>query len=258
MIASANQSWSELEYEQVIATCGLALQLSSISDAERVEAYRLTASAEAALGRDEDAGRAFERLLDLDPTYRFPPTTSPRILAAIEPARARWQVKREQALALELGQRWSALSVDVRLPDRGVGGEPLPIEVSLADPTRIVDRLTLHHRRRGARAYSRMTHRQDGGDRLALPGALTASELPYELELYVEAIHSSGVTLSRAGRADAPLVVEMEAGQVPEPESIAEQWWFWVAIAAVTAAVPVVVTQVIDVGPQEIVARRRP
>lgn len=250
------QSYDDLEFEAVIELSGQLISSSTLTDAQRVQVLRLEASAEAALGRDEDAGRTFEVLLDIDPTYTFPPNTSPRILSAVEPARARSQVRRERALAIELGPRWKRLKMQVNLPTHSVGGQDLTVPVSIEDPGHIVHTLVVHHRRRGARTYSTVTRRGVGP--IILPGAITSSDEPYVLDVYVEALHQSGVTLRRSGGRDSPMSISLEAGRVPEPESIIEQWWFWGGIAIVVAAIPVVATQLVDVGPQDVVGQGRP
>ena len=97
-----------------------------------------------------------------------------------------------------------------------------------------------------------------GTSTLVIPGAVTASDSAYQLELHLRALHRSGVTLRRLGHATRPLVLEVGAGHPTRPRSVVKQWWFWtgvVTLVAAAVAIPVIVTQSRDVGPQVIVSR---
>jgi hypothetical protein len=249
--------FADQEYEAVIAAADRALAGPRLPVDERARVRFLRGAALAVLGRDDEATADFVRLLADQPLFVPPADTSPRVLAVYEPARARWQVDREAALALELGGALAALRLDVEAPAAARGGRPLPIAVALADPAGVAATLELRHRRRGERTWSARTVAAGSRASLGLPAQLTESSAPYQLELYVEAIHGSGVALTRRGTADHPLVVDVAAGRMPRPRPIYRRWWFWAGVGVVAVTVPVLIDRARDVGPQSVVGTRR-
>lgn len=249
--------FADQEYEAVIASADRALAGPALSVDERARVRFLRGAALAVLGRDAEATDDFVRLLGEQPLFAPPAETSPRVLAVYEPARARWQVDRETALWLQLGTAVPALRLDVDAPTTARGGRPLSIAVALADPSAIAATLELRHRRRGERTWSAQTVPAAPRASLRLPAQLTESSAPYQLELYVEVIHGSGVALVRRGSADDPLVVEVAAGRMPRPRPIYRRWWFWAGVGAAAIAVPVLIDQARDVGPQTVRGTRR-
>jgi hypothetical protein len=226
----------------------------------RIEAWRLKGSALVVLNRRAEAVAAFEEIFALAPAYELPGETSPRVLAVFLPARTQWQVQQEARLASELGSKLSALGADVQLPSRGKGGAPSTVLVRLADEHRLVDRIILAYRRRGARSYSTMASLATSGDnKLVIPGSVTASDVPFVMDLYVQILHRSGLSLRRIGAADSPLAIAYDAGQVSSEGSVLRKWWFWTGAAVVLSAAAIIGLRATeDMGPQRIVIRGGP
>lgn len=256
-LARAHADWKDQEYERVIKRADEALRSPALSRAQRIEALRLKGASHAVLGETAAAAKTFERLLTVDPRFRMPRGTSPRILAVFEPTRARWLLERETALRERLGADLAAMRLEVSLPSQPRGGVPLPVSVQLVDPKRLATEVRVFYRRRGTRSYSVVSGRTHGAQtRIDIPAVFTASKTPYELDVYVEVLHESGVALLRKGNATGPLSLAMRPGSVPRPVPIYKRWWFWVGTAVLSVALPVLIDQAIDVGPQKVVGTR--
>src|SRR5262249_53004569 len=163
------------DYELCVTASDAALAAPDATPVDRVEALRLKGSALVVLGRDADAVAAFDALFEIDPDYELPDNTSPRILGVYQPARARWQVEVAQRLAAELGDAWTKLALDVRLPRSARGGRQLVVPIKLTDPGRITESLVLAYRRRGERHFSTLQAAAKPELELVIPGATLAS-----------------------------------------------------------------------------------
>jgi len=260
-LQSAHGHWKNLDYELVVGAAESVLANSAASSTQRVEALRLKGSALVVLNQTEDATAVFETLFAIDPAYQLPEGTSPRILGVFRPAKAAWLVQEERRLAMELGPALKNLSATIRTPARPRGGQPLTVWVDLADPGGIASSVVMGYRKRGTRLFSTLSAASRVGTiELTVPGLFTASDEPYVLEVFVEVRHRSGVPVFRYGSAEQPKTIAVAAGNVPKQKSVLRTWWFWTGTAAlVTAAVaiPLLIASSRDVGPQDIVGRRR-
>ncbi len=258
LIERAKTDWKDQEYERAIKRVDQALASGRVSRSQRKEALRIKASAHAVLGDKAKATSAFEALLTLDPQFRLPRTTSPRIRGVFAPTRARWLLARETELRERLGADLAALQLRVAVVKRARGGLPLPVSVTLTDPKRLAKELLVFYRRRGQLSYSRVRARARGArTNVRIPAVFTASKKPYVLDLFVEVMHTSGLALRRKGSATAPLAVAMTPGQVPVPTPLYKKWWFWLGATALAVTVPLLVDQAIDVGPQSVTGTRK-
>ena len=261
-LEQATAHWRDLDYDLVVTDADQVLASADASAVDRIEALRLKGSALVVLGRETEAVAAFEALFALAPDYELPDSTSPRILGVYRPAHAAWQVRQEQRLQMELGRSLAALKLGIEMPPAPRGGQPLAIQAQLEDPDRVVEEVVLFYRRAGTRGYSILSAtRLSGRVALTIPAAFTESEQPYVLELHVSARHRSGITLRRQGDAEHPLTLRVEAGAVPRPPPITRRWWFWTGAAGLVAAavaIPLLVNQARDVGPQTIIGRYQP
>ncbi len=257
LVARTLAQWNELEYENVVEIADQVLATPDATAQQRVEVLRLKGSALIVLDRPDDAAHVFDQLFAIDPDYDLPPKSSPRLLAVFAPARARWQVAEQQRLATELGPSLRALAMRVRLPQHPRGGRPLQIDIELADPQAISDRIVLSRRRRGAGGYYTTTEQRAraGAMSFTISAEDTASPTPYTLEFHVQAKHRSGVALRREGTPEAPLALDIAAGTVPRASPITHRWWFWAGIVAVGVGGAFLVDQAISVGPQRVVGR---
>jgi hypothetical protein len=257
-LAGAQASYDDQEYESAIAVADQVIA-GKPPKAVAIEALRLKAFALAVLGRDDEAASAFVAILAIAPRFELPEQTSPRILAVFRPARSRWELGRETALREELGADLAALELEVDWPASSRGGRPLELSVRLGDPKSLIAEVAIHYRRRGHHSFSRLAVRPTGSRfAIAIPGDLTASRVDYQLEAYAVAVHSSGVALKRVGSRENPMALALGAGQVPRPTPIVRRWWFIASAAAVALAVPLLIDQAIDVGPQRVRGRVAP
>lgn len=248
----ARASYDDQEYQSAIAVADRVLAGAPDRDTA-IEALRLKAFSLAVLGRDAESAAAFVAILEIDPRFELAERTSPRILAVFRPTRSRWELERETALRERLGADLAALTLSVDWPVASRGGQPLEIAVRLADPKKLIADVAIHYRRRGEQSYSRLSVRPTSSRfAVTIPGDLTASRTDYQLEAFAVAAHQSGVALARVGTRDVPIVLAMGAGQVPTPTPIYRRWWFIAGAAALALAVPILVDQAIDVGPQRV------
>lgn len=254
-ISAAKTAWNDAEYERVVETTTVALA-GTLPDGERVEALRLLGFALVILNRAPEAEAAFARIFSIAPDFALPPGTSPRFQKVFDPARARWQVEEQQRLATQLGSQLASLQLRVELPRAPRGGVPIAIAIELADPGRIANAIVLSHRRTGERYYTTATlPAKTGRSTLAIAGELTASRVPYTLELHVQVRHRSGVTLRHEGEPDRPVALSVAAGEVPTSTPITRRWWFWTGLGVVAIGTGLLVREVVDVGPQHVVIR---
>jgi tetratricopeptide (TPR) repeat protein len=252
-LAEAKEHWRDLDYDLVIAAADRALA-GTPTDATKIEALRLKASALVVLGRTAEAETTFAQIFAIDPEYDLPDDTSPRVLTVFRPARARWLVSEEKRLGTELGPSLAALNVVVKLPDRARGGRPLAVTVDLTDPGGIADTLVLSYRRAPDKHYSTLTApARAGATTLTIPEAFTASPTQYTLELYVRVRHRSGLTLRQEGDPAHPVALAVGAGQIPKPTPFYRTWLFYGVVTVAGAAAITILALLIPAGTQSIV-----
>jgi hypothetical protein len=256
-LTHARAEWKHLEYERVIDAARAARTAPGATPRLRAEAFGLEASAQVVMGDEAAAATTFASMFAADPSYELPPGTSPRVLAIYRPARSAWDQARETALREQLGPKLQSLRFTPAPPPRARGGLPITVAVDLTDPDRLLAQVRLHYRR-GTSAWSTLSARLTGRSlRVDIPGAFTASEQPYRLELFAEAVHASGVVLRRAGTREQPLAVAVDPGQVPRPTPLYKRWWVWAGAGALAIGVPILIQRSIDVGPQDVTGRPR-
>ena len=96
----------------VLEAAEAALADPALAAPGRIEALRLLGSALVVLERGADAESAFGRIFVIDPDYVLPASTSPRVRAVFEPARARWQVA--EPCGAKVKQRAQSSSASMR------------------------------------------------------------------------------------------------------------------------------------------------
>jgi hypothetical protein len=252
-LAEAEAAWNDLEPEQVVAAADRALA-SQPTTAETLDALRLKGSGLVVLDRRPEAEATFELIFDHDSDYALPDGASPDVRLAFRRARATWQVRREIELETELGESYSAIRMTVRAPPSARGGLTLSIPVDLVDPGGLVDEIALYYRRAGDSSYSTLTADAIPGTiDLTLPGAVTASDSGYQYNLYVRARDTTDTVLRRAGDPERPLLISVEAGQVPSDTPWYRNWKTYGVVGAVAVGVTVgILFATRDVGPQNI------
>jgi len=251
-VALAERQFRELDYELVLSTTDAVIAEPTASPAHKVAAYYVRGSAFVVLDRDADAAAAFAALLGLDPEFRSPNGAPPRIRAAFESARAAWRVRLEEELTTRYGAQLREVTLAVDPPERPVGGQPLTLRVRLTDPNKLVKRLVLGYRRASDREFSLLSIAA-AESQLTIPGAVLESEREFRLAWYVHAVHDSGARLRREGDEDAPRWIAVTQGKVPVVTK--KNRWFWpsVVVLVISAvAVPILIDQARDVGPQRI------
>lgn len=254
-LAEAQRHFDDLDYELVLGAADAIVKDPAATVAIKVKALYLRGSALVVLERDAETAAAFEALLALQPEFRPPATAPPRIRAAFESARAAWRVRLEEEMATRYGNQLKDLTLSVEAPARARGGQPLDVHVRLTDPNKLVARVVLGYRRDKDRDYSIVSASATPDAVLRIPAALLDSDRDYKLAWYVHAVHASGATLRREGDDGAPRWLAIAKGHVPGPVPITKRWWFWTGAAALAVsavAVPLLIDQSRDVGPQTI------
>jgi hypothetical protein len=130
------------------------------SDAILVQIYELQGTAYLFLGREDKARYSFERLLQAEPDYQLPKTTSNKIRALFEQVRAERKPVKLTHTPLATARPGERLDVRAQVADLPAGAK-----------TR------LYYRRAGTEAYSSTSFSAEGADYVA---RIPAFELPAE------------------------------------------------------------------------------
>jgi hypothetical protein len=258
-LADARRHFADLDYELVLTDTDAVAADAAATPSERATALFVRGSALVVLGREPDAAAAFDALLALDPTYREDPKTPPRIRAAFEAARATRLVRVEEDLATRNGDKLKNVAVSADAPATARGGLPLHVTVHVTDPDHLVSRLVLGYRRDSDRDFALEFHPVAPTVDLSIPGSVLASDKPYRLGWYVEALHETGARVRRVGDERDPRWITLTAGHVPSPPSVTSHWWFWAGAAAIAAGaitVPILIERSREVGPQQVTIGR--
>jgi len=255
-LQDAHTHFANLDFELVLADSDAVLHDGAASAADRANAWFMRGSALVVLDREADASAAFDALLAVDPTFRPPAETAPRIRASFEGARAARLVRLEEELETRDGAQLRGVTVDVTAPANARGGLPLRLHVRVTDPHALIGRFVLGYRRDSDRDYASISAPASPSFDLVIPGSILASNRDYKLAWYVHGLHASGARVRKVGDEAEPRWIAVSAGQVPKPPGLTSHWWFWtgvVALAASAVTVPILIERSRDVGPQQVV-----
>jgi tetratricopeptide (TPR) repeat protein len=241
----AQEKFEQLDFDGALAASDLALQSSSDSPADLVEAYRIRGLCLSAMGRNDDALLAFRKLLSINPNFKISADTSPKLAAPFY-----------QALAISRELKpISLVPLATKADDQSLPRVRVKLE---ADPLRLVGAIRVCFRI-GSGDWQKsepLPVSEPGEFSLPLPATAAQGKVGY----YFEALTAKGGVLARAGNKKFPLgsgsaelaavkppaEVVGAAGEQPlghEPEQSGpawyQSWWFWTAVGVVVAGTAV-------------------
>jgi tetratricopeptide (TPR) repeat protein len=222
LIATGQQQYDELRYEEALQTLSAALVRSGNSPEEQATMYRLLAFTYLALGRQEEAAGAYRSMLPLDPSFVPGEDISPRTRDFFARVRADWE-----AAGRPGSPPPPPIAIRHRSPPRADRGQPVRLSAQIDDPGQRVDRMVLAYRQGSQAVFRRLDTRVVEGSYVAtIPGGDIAPPL---VEYYFEALDAEGLPIAARGDVAAPLRIT-----VPAPsENVLEAWWFWTIIGGV-------------------------
>src|SRR5262245_42324203 len=91
LIATGQQQYDDLRYEEALQTLSAALVRSGNSPEQQATIYRLLAFTYLALGRPEEASGAYRSMLPLDPSFEPGEDISPRMREFFARVRQEWE-----------------------------------------------------------------------------------------------------------------------------------------------------------------------
>jgi hypothetical protein len=238
LLERASGFYQGLEYDRVIPLAEAVIAREDVTLEQKLEGYRLLASARAIVEDPIVAEQPFRMLLRARPDYELPKDTSPRILDVFKKVQTEEKNFAAQLRELERGKVISGLKLLGEGPTESKGGKPLRFSFRLKDPTGAVDAMRLPYRRAGQPAYSSLAlNRGDEGDwNGTIPGEFTSDEKGFTLEYFVETLDAKGPLLS-VGTEKQPKAVAVSAGvfSTAKPPPLHKGVWF--AGLALSAAV---------------------
>ncbi len=228
VLEKGREMYDDARYEESIQTLSGVVVRSDATKDERMEAFKLLAFNNIALGKNEEADAFVRALYALDETFELPKGESPRFRDFFEKAKKSWEADGKPGKAGD-GASPEAKNVAVKhAPAAQVeSGAVLKIEGTLEDPDVVVEKVQLFYRSGTTGKFSSKSLAYSMG---AFRGEIPSSAVtPPLVEYYVLALDKAGLPLSSRGDADNPL-------RVPVPEeskSVIESPWFWIPIGAV-------------------------
>jgi hypothetical protein len=229
LLARVATLYKQLEYGDLIPLAERLLAREDLTLEQKLEGYRLYASAIAIAKDPIDAEKPFRKLLRARPDYDLPKDTPPKIMGVFRKVQAE-----EKALAAELAEVErtriiDSLKLQGELPTAAKGGKPLKFSFFVKDPTGAVDSVRLPYRRGGQPGFSSLAlSRGDAGAwQGTIPGEFTSDEKGFTLEYYVETLDTKGPLLT-VGTDKQPRQVAISPGlfTTTRPPPLSKAPWF--------------------------------
>lgn len=235
MLKLAQRQYEDLEYDAVIPICETLLKRDDLPVEQKIEVYRLYASALVIVQDPLEGARLFRLLVRTRPNYSLPAGTPIKINQVF------LQVKNEEAALSAQAESFQRdnLIRNLKLlgepPDKAQGGRPLPFSFRLRDLSNAVESIQVGYRRQGEPAYSSLALLRDdeGAWRGQIPGEFTASESGFRLEYFVETKDSKGPLLT-LGNPQSPVGISVSPGALAAAPPPLPRWAF-VSSATATA-----------------------
>jgi hypothetical protein len=239
LLVEARELYSSLEYDRVIPIVERVLADPSINIDQRLDAYLLQGSCLAIVGNTVDAEKPFRFLLRGRPDYDMGPETPPRILQVFRKVQVEERSIRDQMQELERKKMIESMALEAPEIKTQRGGLPVVFDYLIKDPRGAAARVSVLYRKGGAPAYSSLalSRQPDGRWRGEIPGEWTANDEGFRLEYMVKTLDDNGAPLLQAGSEAAPLVADVEPGQVGEGGPFYSSVWFWSATGVAVLAV---------------------
>lgn len=214
-LREARARYEALQYDEAITRATRGLKRPGLSREELIGLHEILGLAWVVLDDERAAAEAFDALLALDPTHALPRGTSPKLVRALEAARA----ERAARPSLELAE--APASTD----------DGLAIAARLVDPAARTAAVRAQLRPEGAQDFTATTL-GCGADGLCT-GVAPAG--PGVHALFLEARDRDGRVLARVADPESPLTV---LHVVPE-RPLWRETWFWVGAGALAAGVTI-------------------
>jgi hypothetical protein len=229
LLERAQALYKGLEYDRVIPLAEALLAKEDLTLEQKLEGYRLLASAKAIVEDPIVAEQPFRMLLRARPDYELPKDTSPRILDVFKKVQTEERALAAQLFEVERSRVIEGLRLLGDPPSQARGGKPLKFSFRLKDPTGAVDAMRLPYRRAGQPAFSSLAlNRGDEGDwNGTIPGEFTSDEKGFTLEYFVETLDAKGPLLT-VGTDKAPRSVTVTPGvfSTARPPPLPKGVWF--------------------------------
>lgn len=191
---------------------------------DHLRLYELLGTAYAYLDRPDDARKAFDMLLALDPGRAISYTLSPKVTFSFEQARGRAADRAPPTVDL----RWPLdLSVD----------DEIPIEVDVvSDPKAFLRHGQLFTRLEGQERYERLEFpmpTRGASHRVLLPALARGLERRASVELHLIVLDAAGNEVYRLGSPQRPRSLALR-WDLPDPWY--SRWWVWALAGTLVAA----------------------
>lgn len=217
--------YRDQEYRNAVRELTPVALDSEATTTQKLEALELVGLSQAILGDEAAARKAFESLLELDPTYELDePSGSPKIRRLFA------EVKRAH-----VPQRPPKVELEHTPPATGHAGRWLLMLAQTTEGGELVSEVVLSSRHRGQSAFAELRMRR--GEKLRWRAHLRPAS-PGVLEYYIEARDVTGRTLFQIGGPDKPLSVLVRAvASVSEGTTKPwyRRWYVWAGAGAVLA-----------------------
>lgn len=222
--------YDDARYEESIQTLSGVVVRADTTRTERLDAYKLLAFNNIALGKNEEADAFVRAIYVIEETFALPETESPRFRDFFDKAKKSWEADGKPGKAPDGGggtTQESKVAVKHAPATQVESGTVLKIEGKIEDPDVVVEKVELYFR---GGAKGKFIEKSLAYSMGSFRGEIPASSVsPPLVEYYVLAIDKAGLPVASRGDADTPLRVV-----VPEEStSVIESPWFWIPIGAV-------------------------
>lgn len=233
LIQRGGALFEDQQYEESIQTLSAALLRPGLSEAEKIETYRLLAYNYIILKRTEEADAAVRGLLVLNEKFSLPPTESPRFRDVFDATRTKWTDEGKPgktAVGLPPPQA-KPIRMEHASPAQTTAKETFKLTGSITDPDARVRGVQLAYRTGSTGKFITVAGTYSLGQfRTQIPGAAVKPPL---IEYYLQAVDKGGLPLASRGDAAAPLRVVVPGGGV----LTSPFFWVPVGVAVVGGAV---------------------
>ena len=227
LIARGVEEYDDLRFQEALQTFSAALVRTGNTAAQRVTIYQYLAYTYLALGREEEAGGAWQYMLGLAPDAEPSSDLSPRFREFFAAVRTRWEAAGRPGVPAP-----APVEIQHRSPAQADRGSEVELSAELVDGDGRVSSLVLAYRQGSDAVFRRVEcqRREDGAYYATIPGDDVRPPL---VEYYFEAVDAGGLPVAARGDVAAPLRIA-----VPEPGAdVTTEAWFWVLLGGSAAVV---------------------
>lgn len=234
LLQQAEKSYEALEYETALKTLIMVHQVPGASPMQKARSFLYMGVCFTALGNAENAVLAFMELLKLKNNFRLPPGISPSIKAMFAEALKRLKLPAQPPPGAQGGPGGQPrpgpggqkipVAIEAKAPEKQTAGSSVEVKIEVADPRRLVQKLTLRWRRVGGGDFSTVKVPYKPGSKVVtakIPGALVGKKKG-KLLFFVEAHGRGDMTLAHAGAMDEPFKIKLTG-----PPKKKSNWGWW-------------------------------